>query len=92
MLANGHYRYLIVDKRMATDPPQLGIYFEGNEPDFVLPSGRTIFRLGTLNGVLWMSKIFESDNYVVYRMTLPAGDQPYQAAPVPLRGNLAVGP
>src|ERR1700722_8703749 len=90
VLTQGHYRYLIVDERMATDAPQLGIYFEGNEPNFALANGRPAFRLGTFNGVPWMSKIFESDNYAVYRMYLPAGDQPYQAAPAPLRGNLSV--
>jgi hypothetical protein len=84
------YRYLIVDKRMATDVPQLGIYFEGNEPGFMLPNGQPIFagRLAKFNGVLWMTKVFESDNYAVYRMNLPAGDQPYQAKPVPLHGKL----
>src|SRR3984957_8190669 len=78
------YRYLIVDKRMATDVPQLGIYFEGNEPPgFVLPNGQSIFngRLAKFNGVLWMTKVFESDNYAVYRMNLPPSDQPYQVAP-----------
>jgi hypothetical protein len=85
------YRYLIVDKRMATEVPQLGIYFEGNEPgDFQLPNGQPIFkgRLAKFNGVLWMTKVFESANYAVYRMNLPPSDQPYQAAPVPLHGKL----
>jgi hypothetical protein len=93
-LTNGHYRYLVVDKRLATDAPQLGIYFEGNEPhDFVLPNGQPVFsgRLAKFNGILWMSKIFESDNYAVYRMNLPAGRQQYQARPVPLHGKLTVG-
>lgn len=94
MLTTGHYRYLVVDKRIATEVPLLGIYFEGNEPhDFVLPSGQPIFggRLAKFNGVLWMSAIFDSDNYAVYRMNLPFADQPYQATPVPLHGELAVG-
>jgi hypothetical protein len=94
LLTQGHYRYLVVDKRMAADVPLLGIYFEGNEPgDFVRPDGQPIFsgRLAKFDQVLWMSKIFESGNYAVYRMDLPAGDQPYQAAPVPLRGKLTVG-
>lgn len=94
VLTQGHYRYLVVDKRIGTDVPLLGIYFEGNEPgDFVLPDGRPIFRgrLAKFNGVLWMSKIFESDNYAVYRMNLPAGSQRYQVPPVPLRGKLTVG-
>ena len=91
VLTQGHYRYLVVDERMATDAPQLGIYFEGNEPNFVLPNGRPAFRLGTFDGVPWMSKIFASDNYAVYRMYLPAGHQRYQVLPVPLHGKLTVG-
>jgi hypothetical protein len=91
VLTQGHYFYLVVDKRMATDVPQLGIYFAGNEPNFVLPSGRPVFRLGTFNGVPWMSKIFDSDNYAVYRMKLPVTNQAYQARPVPLRGKLVMG-
>jgi len=38
-----------------------------------------------------MSEIFESDNYAVYRMYLPAGRQRYQVLPVPLHGKLTVG-
>jgi hypothetical protein len=94
VLTEGHYRYLVVDKRMATDVPLLGIYFEGNEPgDFVRPDGQPIFsgRLAKFNGVPWMSEIFESDNYAVYRMYLPAGRQRYQVLPVPLHGKLTVG-
>ncbi len=94
LLAQGHYRYLVVDKRIAVDVPLLGIYFEGNEPgDFVLPDGQPIFsgRLAKFDEVPWMSKVLESGNYAVYRMDLPAGDQPYQATPVPLRGKLTVG-
>ena len=93
VLAGGHYRYLVVDKRMATDVPLLGIYFEGNEPgDFVQRGGQPIFsgRLAKFNGVPWMSEIFESDNYAVYRMFLPPGTQRYQVRPVPLRGKLTV--
>jgi hypothetical protein len=91
VLTQGHYFYLVVDKRMAVDVPQLGIYFAGNEPNFVLPNGRPAFRLATFDEVPWMSKIFESDNYAVYRMKLPVVGEPYQARPVPLRGMLAVG-
>jgi hypothetical protein len=93
VLAQGHYRYLVIDKRIATNVPQLGIYFEGNEPsNFVLPNGRPVFsgRLAKFNGVPWMSEIFESDDYAVYRMYLPAGRQRYQVRPVPLHGKLTV--
>jgi hypothetical protein len=93
VLEEGHYRYLVVDKRIATDVPLLGIYFEGNEPgNFVLPSGRPVFsgRLAKFSAVPWMSELFESDNYAVYRMNLPAGRQRYQVRPAPLRGMLTV--
>ena len=94
VLEQGHYRYLVVDKRIGTDVPLLGIYFEGNEPgDFVRPNGQPVFsgRLAKFNGVPWMSEILESDNYAVYRMYLPAGRQRYQVRPVPLHGTLTVG-
>jgi hypothetical protein len=93
-LTSADYRYLIVDRRMATDVPRLGVYFEGTEPaGFVLPDGRPIFkgRLAKFDGVLWMSQVFESDNYAVYRMNLPVTSPPYQVRPVPLPGKLAVG-
>jgi hypothetical protein len=93
VLEEGHYRYLVVDKRMATNVPLLGIYFEGNEPgNFILPSGRPVFsgRLAKFNGVPWMNELFESDNYAVYRMNLAAGRPRYQVQPVPLRGMLTV--
>lgn len=93
-LTSGNYRYLIVDERMANDAPQLGVYFEGTEPaGLVLPNGQSIFkgRLGKFDQVQWMSKVFESDNYAVYRMNLPIASTRYQARPVPLRGKLTVG-
>lgn len=94
-LTSGGFRYLIVDKRMATDVPEVGVYFEGTEPaGLVLPDGQPVFngRLAKFNGVTWMTKVLESDNYAVYRMNLPAASVTYQARPVPLRGRLAVGP
>ena len=90
-LTSGGFRYLVVDKRMATDVPEVGIYFEGTEPGgFVLPDGRPVFagRLAKFNGVLWMTEVFESDNYAVYRMDLPIASVPYQAKPVPLHAKL----
>jgi len=93
-LTSADFRYLIVDKRMADDAPQLGVYFEGSEPaGLVLPDGQPVFkgRLGKFNTVRWMSKVFESDNYAVYRMNLPIVSDSYQASPVPLRGKLTVG-
>jgi hypothetical protein len=93
-LTISHYTYLIVDKRMATDVPRIGIYFEGNEPDnLVRPNGQPIFngRLSKFGKVFWMSKVFESDNYVVYAMDLPPEIRWYQTRPSAFRAKLAVG-
>jgi len=93
-LTSAGFRYLVVDKRMATDAPQVGVYFEGSEPDgFVLPGRQPIFkgRLAKFDGVRWMTKLFESDNYAVYRMNLPVANTTYQAGPAAFHGNLTVG-
>jgi hypothetical protein len=92
-LTSSDFRYLIVDERMAQDAPQIGVFFEGTEPaGLLLPDGQPIFkgRLGKFDAVSWMSKVFQSDNYAVYRMNLPAVSVTYQARPVQLRGKLTV--
>lgn len=94
-LTSADFRYLIVDERMARDVPQLGVYFEGTEPTgFILPDGQSVFkgRLGKFSTIGWMTEVFRSDNYAVYRMTLPAPGDRYQASPVRLRGKLTVRP
>jgi hypothetical protein len=70
------YTYLIVDARMAYELPQLGVYFEGGEPPSLLapPGHRPVFygRLAKFNNIYWMTKVFQSDNYSIYRLNLPA--------------------
>ena len=94
-LTTSDYRYLVVDKRMAANVPQLGIDFDSEPRDLVLPDGKPIYngRLAKFDGVVWMSKVFESDNYVVYRMNLPPELEggPYQARQARFHGKLAVG-
>jgi hypothetical protein len=93
-LQSAQYLYLIVDERMATNVPQVGAYFEGVEPDnLITPAGKSIFagRLGKFNTVQWMYKVFESDNYVVYRMALPAENITYQTKVTNFRGKISVG-
>jgi hypothetical protein len=93
-LTSSHYLYLIVDKRMAVDTPRVGVYFEPDEPSaFVLPDGQSIFkgRLGKFNTTLWMNKVFQSDDYSVYRMNLPAASGKYQDHEVGFHGKLSVG-
>ena len=93
-LGSSNYLYLIVDKRMAFDIPHVGVYFEPDEPSsFVLPDGQPEFegRLGKFNTALWMDKVFQSDNYSVYRMNLPAASDTYQDHAVEFQGRLSVG-
>jgi hypothetical protein len=92
-LASSKYLYLIVDERMADHTPAIGVYFEGDDTgQFALPDGKPIFqgRLGKFNSTLWMYKVFQSDNYSVYRMNLPAGPDTYQRTAVNFTGKLTV--
>jgi hypothetical protein len=83
-LGSSHYTYLIVDERMAYDVPEVGVYFEPSESSsFVAANGKPLFygRLGKFDTMSWMVKVFQSDNYSVYRLTLPATKIGYQPRP-----------
>ena len=100
------YTYLIVDERMAYELPELNLYFSPDEPTQLFsppPNGRPVF-YGTLekfNTTQWLIKVFQSNNYSIYRFNLPPvkiGFQPQ--APMPpkkkrpklLQGKLLVTP
>jgi hypothetical protein len=92
-LFNSNYTYLIVDQRMAYDVPEVGVYFERNEPPFVTKTGKPIFygRLDKFNSYFWMVKVFQSDNYSIYHLDLPLATViPYQPKPPVLRGKFLV--
>ena len=104
-LALSRYAYLIVDARMAYDVPQLGVYFTPNDPSSVRPQGdQSPFsgRLDKFNTIVWAVKIFQSDDYAVYRLNLSATATPqsYQGQaptspgrhPKVLQGKLTVTP
>jgi hypothetical protein len=96
-LQGSRYLYLVVDARMAYDVPEIGVYFEPNEPSFLTKAGKSIFfgRLGKFNTIPWMVKVYQSDTYSVYRLTLPAGRANYQPQPPKLGnrlGTLSVTP
>jgi hypothetical protein len=89
-LSGSDYTYLIVDKRMAYDMPELGIYFEPGEPasEFLPHNGKPVFygRLNKFDTIQWAVKVFQSDNYSIYRFVLPAAQIGYQPhAPTSLR-------
>jgi len=94
-LSSSNYTYMIVDRRMAYELPELGVYFERNEPfsQFQPQSGKTIFygKLDKFNTIRWMVKVFQSENYSIYRLNLPAAQIGYQHRPPTLRGKVLQG-
>jgi hypothetical protein len=94
-LSFSNYTYLIVDGRMAYDKPELGIYFTPNEPvsQFQSHNGRPVFygRLAKFDTIYWMVKVFQSDNYSIYRLNLPTAPTGYQRHPPPRRGRMPRG-
>jgi hypothetical protein len=92
-LQSSHYLYLVVDARMASNIPHVGVYFEPDEPvNFISADGKSIFagRLAKFDTTQWMYKVFSSDNYAVYRMALMPSSVTYQNRGVAFQGKLAV--
>ena len=93
-LSLSHYTYLIVDERMARDLPELGLYFTNNDPESLKPrDGKSPFhgRLEKFNTITWLVKVFQSNNYSIYRLNLPAAPPGYQRRPAMLRGKALQG-
>ena len=67
-LSSWRFGYLIVDRRMASEVPEIQIYFETNEP--IPHDGRPAFTLGQLtkfDGTPWTIKIYDSGHIAIYR-------------------------
>ncbi|HEX5202463.1 MAG TPA: hypothetical protein VFW27_21240 [Actinoplanes sp.] len=67
-LSSWNFEYLIVDRRMAREVPEIGIYFETNEP--IRHNGRPAFTLGQLtkfDHLPWTIKIYDSGDIAIYR-------------------------
>ena len=67
-LSSWRFGFLIVDRRMAREVPEIGIYFETNEP--IRHDGRPAFTLGQLtkfDTTPWTIKIYDSGNIAIYR-------------------------
>lgn len=93
-LSSSHFAYLVVDQRMAHQLPQLGEYFNSDDPTSLFPAHGTtpVFhnRLAKFATIPWLVKIFQSDNYSIYRFDLPPGQAPYRRQSPALRGRLSV--
>jgi hypothetical protein len=62
------FGYLIVDRRMAREVPEIKIYFETNEP--IAHDGAPAFTLGQLtkfDRLPWTVKIYDSQDIAIYR-------------------------
>jgi hypothetical protein len=85
-LHGSHYTYLIVDRHMSYELPELGVYFVADEPAAQFaPHGRQpVFygRLGKFDTIPWTIKVFQSDNYRIYRFNLPARNAGYHQPPL----------
>ena len=94
-LSLSNYKYMIVDRRMMYDAPELGVYFTPDEPaaQFRPQNGRPVFygRLDKFNTIQWMVKVYQSDNYSIYRFNLPVARTGYQQQAPLSRGKLAQG-
>lgn len=94
-LKSGDYDYVIVDRRMAYHLPEVGVYFDPGEPNSLVPaSGKSPFygKLQEFNSLSWMVKIFQSDNYSIYRLDLPVTKIVYGSKPPAGLGKLVVTP
>ena len=80
--------YMVVDERMAYDLPELGVYFTATDPPALRPQDdKSAFygKLDKFNTFDWMIKVFQSDNYSIYRLNLPPplNSNGYQHTPPP---------
>ncbi len=71
-LASSDYRYLIVDKRVATDIPYLDSYFDYEPSDgssvHPVPAGN----IDRYRNTPWTTEVFESDDFRIYRFDFNA--------------------
>jgi hypothetical protein len=76
-LTHGGFSLMVVDKRDAVLKPLLGVFFEPDEPyAYATVSPITPEKLSRYNSAPWTDKVFESDNYAIYRFDLAAFEDP----------------
>lgn len=63
----------MIDKRTATQLPEIGVYFEPDEPfAFGGTSPIGVRNLDRYNYLPWTTKVYESDAYAIYRFDFKA--------------------
>jgi hypothetical protein len=87
-LQHSHYRYLVIDKRMARYLPRVGVYFERGEPNAITrtapPPAAALDKYETLP---WVIKIYQSDDLAIYRFNLAA----LHIRPAPVNASTSSG-
>jgi len=80
LLATSNWRYLVIDKQMARQLPLLGIYLDRNEPGAqVRTAPPPAAALEKFERLPWAIKLFESDNFELYRFDFRALPGPLSA-------------
>lgn len=72
-LKSSGYAYLIVDRRMATELPAIGVFFEPDEP--FAYGGKdpvTVANLAQYLNYPWTTLLYQSDDYDIYRFDFGA--------------------
>jgi hypothetical protein len=70
-MKGGAYRYVVIDRRMFSNTPLIGVYFTASEPgafDHATPPPQGA--LTRWDHEPWATKVYDSTNYVVFRLDL----------------------
>ena len=79
-LSSSGYAYLIIDKRMSHELPQVGVFFEPDEPYAHQGSDPiTKANLDRYDYLPWTTEVYDSDDYSVYRFDFAAIHDPSAA-------------
>jgi hypothetical protein len=79
-LSSSGYAYLIIDKRMSHELPEVGVFFEPDEPYAYQGSDPiTQANLDRYDYLPWTTEVFDSDDYAVYRFDFSAIHDPRAA-------------
>ena len=74
ILAEGNIRYVIVDRRLSTGLPRIGVYFEPVEPlayEHKIPISQAV--LAKFDRVANLSRVFDSGDIVIYEAQVAGG-------------------
>jgi hypothetical protein len=72
-LRDGHWDYLVIDKRISRDLPRIGVYFLPDEPEaYQRTTPPPAEAIAKYDEQPFAIKVFESENYDVYRLDFAA--------------------